>query len=600
MTWEAWLVLGLIAAMVVALIRNWGPPDLILLAVVTVLVTTGAVSTMLTGSSRLPQAEDALKSFGNEALITVGVLFVVAAGLTQTGAMSLVTAPILGRPKSALSAQLRLMFPVAGLSAFLNNTPIVAMFMPVVADWCKKNNLSPSKLFIPLSYATILGGLCTLIGTSTNLVVNGLWTQAGHPSLGMFDVTPVGGAVALVGLIYLVLFSRLLLKDRKPALGPTDDPREYTVEMVVEPGSGLVGQSIEAAGLRHLPGMYLLEIDREGTILPAVSPREKLAANDRLVFVGIVDSVIDLQRIRGLKVATDQVFKLDAPRTQRVLIEAVVSNTCPLVNKTIREGRFRSNYNAAVIAVGRNGKRLRDTKIGDIVLQAGDTLLLEAHPQFAERQHNSRDFFLVSKVEGATPPRHERAWVALGILTAMVVVAGFGWLGMLNASLLAAGLMILTGCCTPNEARTSVEWQVLLTIGAALALGKALQTSGAAEVIAGHFIGAAHGSPWAALAVVYAVALIFTELMSHSAAVAIVFPIAMAAAASMGVNPMPFVITLMVAGSCGFASPVAYQTHMMVYGPGGYRFTDFTRIGLPLDILCGVVAVIVTPMVWGF
>jgi di/tricarboxylate transporter len=596
MTWEAWLTVGLIAAMIVALVRNWGPPDLVLLGVLTILTTTGA----LTHSDKLPHAEDALKSFGNEALITVGVLFVIAAGLTQTGAMSLVTSPLLGRPKSALSAQLRLMFPVAGLSAFLNNTPIVAMFMPVVSDWCKKNNLSPSKLFIPLSYATILGGVCSLIGTSTNLVVNGLWTQAGHPSLGMFDVTPVGIPIAVVGLIYLVVFSRVLLKDRKPALSPADDPREYTVEMVVEPGSGLVGQTIEAAGLRHLPGMYLLEIDRDGHILPGVSRRVRLAANDRLVFVGIVDSVIDLQKIRGLKVATDQVFKLDAPRAQRVLIEAVVSNTCPLVNKTIREGRFRSNYNAAVIAVARNGKRLRNTKIGDIVLQPGDTLLLEAHPSFADQQHNSRDFFLVSKVEGATPPRHERAWLSLGILAGMVVIAGFGWMSMLNVSMVAAGLMIVTGCCTPGEARSSVEWYVLLTIGAALGIGKALQTSGAAEVIADRFIGAAHGSPLTALAVVYVVTLIFTELMSHSAAVAIVFPIAMATAVSMGVSPMPFVITLMVAGSCGFASPVAYQTHMMVYGPGDYRISDFTRNGLPLDVLCGVVTVIVTPMVWPF
>ena len=286
-----------------------------------------------------------------------------------------------------------------------------------------------------------------------------------------------GLALRLAGTVFILIFSRWLLPDRRPAISLTDDPRQYTVEMLVQPGGPLVGQSVEQAGLRHLPGLYLAEIDRQGMILPAVGPQERLRAGDRLLFVGVIESVVDLQKIRGLTPATDQTFKLDAPRTQRCLIEAVVSDRCPLAGKSVREGRFRSEYNAAVIAVARSGKRIT-ARIGDIVLQPGDTLLLEAHQDFVQQRRNSNHFFLVSGVENSAPTRHERAWLALVILAAMVVVAGFGWLDMLAAALLAGVLMILARCCTGTEARQSIDWSVLLVIGASLGIGKALDTSG--------------------------------------------------------------------------------------------------------------------------
>ena len=223
--------------------------------------------------------------------------------------------------------------------------------------------------------------------------------------------------------------------------------------------------------MRHLPGLYLAEIERDGQVLPAVASHERLHAQDRLVFVGIVESVVDLQKIRGLQPATNQVFKLDVPRTDRCLIEAVVSNSCPLVGMTIREGRFRAVYNAAVIALARNGERVH-RKLGDLVLQAGDTLLLEAHPEFADRHRNSRDFFLVSQVEDSVPARHDRAWVALTILSGMVLMASQDWVGMLNAAMLAAGLMIMTGCCSGAAARRSIDWQVLVVIGASFGLNR--------------------------------------------------------------------------------------------------------------------------------
>jgi len=293
------------------------------------------------------------------------------------------------------------------------------------------------------------------------------------------------------------------------------------------------------------------------------------------------------------------VFKLDAPRTQRCLIEAVVSNTCPLVGLSIRAGRFRSVYNAAVIAVARNGARLAG-KIGDIVLQAGDTLLLEAHPSFVEAQRNSRDFFLVSRVEGSTLPRHDRAWAALVILLAMVVVAGAQWLSMLNAALLAAGAMILTRCCSATAARRSVEWSVLVVIGCAFGIGQALQKTGVARDVAHTLIGVAGNNPWLALAMVYAATMLFSEVMSHVAAAVMIFPIALATAEGMQVSFTPFAMAIMMAASCGFATPVVYQTNLMVYGPGGYRFTDYLRFGGPLNLIVWAVTVAVAPRVWPF
>jgi di/tricarboxylate transporter len=474
------------------------------------------------------------------------------------------------------------------------------MFVPVVGDWSRKLRLSPSKLMIPLSYAAIFGGTCTLIGTSTNLVVNGLLiSEAGETGLKMFDITRVSLPCAIAGLIYVMAVNRWLLPERKPAISESDDPRQYTVEMVVEPGSSLVGKTIEQAGLRHLPGLFVGEIIRDGRVIGAVSPQEKLQAEDQLVFVGIVDSIIDLQKIRGLTPATNQVFKLDAPRTERCLIEAVVSNSCPIVGQTIREGQFRTRYDAVVIAVARNGERLRG-KIGDIILKPGDTLLLEAKPSFMEQHRGSRDFYLFSAIPNSEPLRHEKAPLALVILLGMVLLVAIGWLSMLKAAILAAVLMILTRCCAPDRAFQSIEWSVLLVIAAALGIGQALDVTGAATAIATAFIGIAGDNPWIALAVVYGITSIMTEVITNNAAAALVFPIALAVAQNLEVNFMPFAIAIMIAASASFSTPIGYQTNLMVYGPGGYRFTDFMRIGIPLNLLFWIITVAIAPLVYPF
>jgi di/tricarboxylate transporter len=342
-----------------------------------------------------------------------------------------------------------------------------------------------------------------------------------------------------------------------------------------------------------------MEIDRENQVLAAPSSNVILHANDRLVFAGIVESVVDLQKLRGLTPATNQVYKLDEPRTNRTLVEAVVSNTCPLVGRTIRESRFRTIYNAAVIAVARNGERLRK-KIGDIVLQPGDTLLLEARASFAAQHRNSRDFYLVSRINDSAPPRHERAWVALVILAAMVVTVAAGWLDILNAALLAAGAMVITRCCTASTVLRAIDWQVLLVIAAAFGLGAAMEASGAAAVIAKRLIGLAGANPHMTLVVIYGVTMLFTEIITNNAAAVLVFPIALSTAQQIGVSPLPFVFAIMMAASASFSTPIGYQTNLMVYGPGGYKFTDYFRVGGPLNVLLWLVAVIIIPRVWPF
>jgi di/tricarboxylate transporter len=567
---------------------------MVMLAVVGVFMTAGLFS------DKFPSAGKLVAGLGNEAVITVAVLYVVVVGLSRTGAMSLLTRPLLGRPKSASAAQARLMIPCAGLSAFLNNTPIVAMFMPVLSDLCKRTGIAPGKLFMPLSFATILGGTCTLIGTSTNMVVYGLVVAetGNRDALGMFDLSWVAVPATVVGILFILITSRWLLPDRKPTLSASSDPREYTTEMELEPGSPLIGKSIEEAGLRGLPGVYLAEIERGAKVLPAVASTEVLQAGDRLVFVGIVDSVVELRKVRGLRPATNQVFKLDAPRSERCMIEAVVSNHCPLIGMTIRDGKFRSVYNAAVIAVARSGQRIHK-KIGDIVLEPGDQLLLEAHPSFHDQQRNSKDFFLVSRLEDSSPPGHEKAWIAIALLLAMVVVAGFEWLPMVHAGLIAAGAMLLTGCCNTTDARRSIDWEVLVTIAAALGIGETMRSTGLAANIASgavEAIGSEH--PWLVLATIYATTMLLTELLSNNATAALMYPIAMATAKSLGLDYHPFLVAIMIAASCGFATPFGYQTNLMVYGPGGYRFTDFLKLGVPLDLMTMAVTLTVIPLVW--
>jgi di/tricarboxylate transporter len=558
-------------------------------ATVTVLILTGV----------LP-VEEALSGLANPGLATVGVLYIVAAGLVNTGAAHALGTRFLGLPRSTAVAQIRLMLPAAAASGFLNNTPLVAMLVPVVEEWGRRCRISLSKLMIPLSYATILGGMLTLIGTSTNVIVYGLVLEdTTLGPMGFWEIALVGLPCAIAGILYMVATQKWLLPERKPPLADFGAAREYAIEMLLQDNSPMIGKSVEQAGLRQLPGAFLAEIERGPTVLPAVAPTEKLQAGDRLLFVGVVNSVAELLRLRGLVPAPEQVFKLSAPRPERRLFEVVVSDTCPVTGRTIRDGQFRTRYNAVVLAVARNGERLR-AKIGDIELRAGDTLLLESRPNFLAQQRNSRDFLLVSELQGVTIPHHDRMWIAVGVLGLMVALASTGLLSMLEAGLVASGLMLATRCIKPNAARASIDWSVLVVIAASLGVGQALETSGAAQALADFWLGAAGTNPLLALAAVYVFTNVVTEMISNNAAAVMSFPIAMATAEGLGVSLWPFVVVVMMAASCGFATPIGYQTNLMVYGPGGYRFSDYVRFGLPLNVLVGVVTVLLAPVFWPF
>lgn len=587
---DAWITIAVIIICFLSLILTRWAADVVLMGGLTLLLVFGILT---------PEA--ALSGLANEGMVTVAVLFIVSAGLRETGAINWITDTLLGRPSSVGNAQLRIMAPVAALSAFLNNTPVVAMLIPAVNDWARKYQLSVSKLLMPLSYAAIVGGTCTLIGTSTNLIVNGLLIkESGGDGLSMFELAWVGIPCVILVFVYVLIASKWLLPERKSAITQFSDVRQYTVEMLVQPGSSIDGKSIEAAGLRQLSGLYLVEIERHGNILPAVSPKEQLEGNDRLVFAGVIDSVVDLQKIRGLKPASDQVFKINTPRPDRSFIEAVVSDTSPVLSKTVKESQFRSHYNAVIIAVSRNGEQLR-MKIGEVILQPGDTLLLEAPLAFVEQHRNSRDFFLVSELEGSSPPRHDKALLSLAILLAMVVVVSTGMVSMLKGAFVAAGLMIISRCLTGSNARRAVDLQVLVVIAASFGLGQALYQTGAADYLAGLIIElAGDGDPLIALAAVYGATALLTAMITNNAAAVLMFPVVLSMATTLGVNYMPFVIMLMLAASTSFATPIGYQTNLMVFGPGGYHFADFIRMGLPLTILVGVVSLLIVPMIWPF
>lgn len=489
---DAWLTLAvLMLCLGILVITRWAA-DAVLIAGVGVLMFAGVLS-----------PEQALAGMANPGMITVGVLYVVVTSLQHTGVVAMISERVLLPPRSLAHAQWRMMLPVAGLSSVLNNTPVVAMMIPAVAEWANRHKLSVSQLMIPLSYASIVGGLCTLVGTSTNLVINGmLLREPGATGLGMFELAWVGIPCVLVTVLYTVGVSRWLLPDRAGASARFEDARQYIVEMQLEAGSPLAGQSIEGAGLRHLPSVYLIEIERNGHLITVVSPQQRLEAGDRLVFAGDVGSVVDLQKIRGLRPAETQIFKLRTDRDQRCLVEVVMSNDFPGLGRTIRDMLFRNRYGAAIIAVSRQGQNLRG-RLGDIVLAPGDTLLLETDPDFVGRQQYSRDFLLVSQVENSQPMRHDRRFIAGAILIAMVLVVAFGILSMFEAALMAAGGMVLTGCTTVHNARQSLDWQVLLVIAASIGLGTAVETSGMAAVVAQAIVGAVLESPAALLAVFF-------------------------------------------------------------------------------------------------
>lgn len=587
MDWQGWFTLFVTAASLVILILTNVKPHLVMMAVLTSLSTLG----ILTGS-------EAIAGFSNPGLITVAAMFIVAGGVHHSGGVDLLVDKILGSPTGTRSAMSRIFGPIVLLSGFLNNTPVVATMIPAVHAWARKIKIPASKLMIPLSYTAILGGTLTLIGTSTNLVVNGQYQAlTGEPGFSLFAITPVGLPVAVLGLGFMWLFFPYWLPDRskKQAFA---NLREFTLEVAVDPKGPLVGKTVVQAGLRNLERIYLVEIERQGTIITAVPSQEVLHGNDRLVFAGDTQAISDLLRINGIMASRENGHSapLEIHRAERRLVEAVVSPHCSAVGKAIRDARFRDRYGAAVLAVARDGERVKGN-LGTIKLQAGDTLLLEARPAFVSRQRYAKDFLLINDLNEETP-RHERAMLSWLILVAIVLAAGFGLVSMLDASLIGAGLMILTRCCTLNQAERSLDLPVIVTIAASFSLGVALQKTGVAGHIAETIVSFSFDRAWLMLVLTYLVVSLLTETITNNAAAVIMLPIVLEMTEKASLNSEPFILALMIAASASFATPLGYQTNLMVYGPGGYRFSDFLRVGLPMNVFIGIVTLGVILLGW--
>lgn len=590
MGWEAWLTIAVTVMVLIGLVLE-KPADLLF---------TGAI--VFLSLCRVITPKEAFSGFISESVLMVAALFVVTAGLKVTGIVDLVGAKVMGPARTELGGLLLLSAFTIVASAFLNNTPIVAMMIPIVIAWCRKFRVAPSKLLIPLSFMTILGGVCSRIGTSTNLVVAGKMQEANMPELGFFELGYVGVPCAIVGVTYILTIGRKLLPERKELMEQLGESRrEYLVEMVVTSACRLVGQSIEAAGLRRLDGLFLIEIDRRGTVIAPVSPDTVMESDDRLVFTGVVGTIVDLKKIPGLESVTESTDESAQAQRRRRLCEAVVSRSSPLIGQTVRDAQFRSHYNAAIVAIHRNGARLT-TKIGEVKLEAGDTLLMQTGPHFVQAHRNNPDFYLVSDVEGSQPLRHERWWVALVIFAALLVTMFFAKsdIAMLGA-FVAGGLMVVTRCMSASDARQTVEWPVLIAIGASFGLGTALDQSGAAFFLSSKLVALTQPlGPYATLAAIYFVTMVLNELITNNGAAALAFPFCLEAARLSHCDPRPFVMAVALAASLAFASPVGYQTHMMVFGPGGYRFSDFVKVGVPLNILLWITCVILIPLVWPF
>lgn len=569
--------------MTIVLVKEIFDTDIVIFSVLLLLIV-----------GRVINIKEAFVGFSNSGMLTVGFLFIVARALQETGVLNRLGDIFLGNNKKNMSVRLlRFLFPVSAISAFFNNTPIVAMLIPVIHSWARKNDYSISKFLIPLSYAAILGGTCTLIGTSTNLVIHGLMIESGVGGMSFFEISKIGIPLMFIGILVISIFSHRFLPDRKePIIELGDQTREFVIELKVQYDYRYLGCSIEEAGLRHLKGLFLFQIERNQKILAPVGHDEKIQLGDRLFFTGLPKTIIELQKTPGLTVLKDTKFDLKNYNSDKLkTFEAVISPSSPLIGYNIRESNFRGRYNAAILAIHRSGERIKK-KVGDIVLRAGDTLLILAGHNFLKDWYNSNDFYLVSESEKIPSKPRWYLLFSLSTLFLMILSMALNILPILASVSIAAVILIISKCITPHEARKSVEWSVLLIIASSFGIAKALDNSGVAYFMANKLvIMVGSFGILGILAGVYFITSLYTEIITNNAAAALLFPISLSAANQAGLDPRPFLIAVAIGASASFATPLGYQTNLMVYGPGGYKFNDFLKVGIPMNIFIGVIAV---------
>ena len=589
MSAEAWITILVLVAVVYSLVRDLLAPAAAMLAGTAVLLLTGVID-----------AEEAFSGFSNPAPITVALLYILAKAVSATGLLEPLIDRALQTGGSARATLGRVLPPVLVASSVLNNTPIVAMMVPHFLSWTSRHGKSPSRYLMPLSFAAILGGTVTLIGTSTNLVISGLLAEAGYEPLSFFEITVVGLPVAIVGLILVIGLAPQVLPDRTSI---RDDfgtaGREFIIDMLVNEDGPLDGTTVELGGLRNLSGVFLVEIVRADEIVAPVRPEMVLHGADRLRFAGRVDQVVDLMAIPGISSTESEQFEgFDTSRSS--FFEVVVGATSPLVGHTLKGFRFRGYYQAAVVAIHRAGQRI-DAKLGDVTVRVGDTLVLLADPGFRSRWRDRSDFLLISPL-GEVPltPRRGGPVVAVATIGA-VLLAATGVLPALEAVLLGVMIILAFRVLTPGEAKNAIDLDVILTMAGGFGLAAAMQVSGLAETIAAGMVDSfgSVGAIGALLGIVLAT-VVLTELVSNTAAALIMFPIAVSAAIELGLDDVRgFAIAVAVAASASFLTPIGYQTNTMVYGPGGYRYTDYARLGAPTSIAMVLIILATVPVFWG-
>ena len=582
MIWEAWLTLAVVAVAVAVLTRDLISPAVAFTAAVVVLLVAGVVT-----------PEEAFQGFSNPAPITVAALYVLARAVEKSGALQPIVRATLGAGKSVRMALARLTIPVAAASAFLNNTPIIAMLAPQVEEWADQRGDSASRYLMPLSFAAILGGMTTLIGTSTNLVVSGLLVAEGHDPFTMFELTRIALPIAVVGLAINVLAAPRLLPDRLPPRqeARSRGGRSFSVRMIVEPGGPLDGVSVARVQEALPDTARIVYFERDGEGAGQIAPDKVLKGRDFLTLIGDTDAVLDLHEVSGLASSQQPHLPYEFRSARHAYFEAVIAPESPLVGRSLVDVRFLARYQATVVAIHRAGEPVHG-RLAREPLKPGDTLLVIADRGFAERWRDRNDFLLVSRLGAAAPPLTRQAGIVLAIGAAIVLGAGLEVLPILHLSLLGALALVLFGILTPNEAKDAIDFDVIVVIGAAFGLAAAVESSGLGHGAAGLVAGTMGGfGPQGAMAGIVISTIALSSIITNNAAAALVLPIAISTAAGFGIEPRAAAVAVALSASASFMTPIAYQTNLMVYGPGGYHFCDYARLGTPLTLVVMVVLI---------
>lgn len=602
MTLESYIVLFGIIAMIVALAMDAMRPGLVLFSAAVFFMALGIIT-----------PGEMAAGFSNKGMLTVGVLFLVSEGVRYSGVMNKFAVFSLPKEKKSMPRMLlTLMIPISTLSAFMNNTPVVIIFAPMIKRWAEKLKISPSKFLIPLSYATIFGGICTLIGTSTNLVVDGMMQEAGYKGLNMFEIGKIGLIVAFCGWIYIAFIGHYLLsdKDKGNKKNSRIDNKEYYFNLLVTKNSKHIGEVIRKGKLSDNKNITIVGIERDKLMIYTQNERVVLQENDNLLVCGFEENIENVLSISGLDIITNGDVEKLLKSEDLHRVEAVLAPRFPGIGSTLEEFDFYNRYKGIVLAIHRNGSNIT-SNLNNERLRPGDSLIVLAEKDFVENWKDSKIFFLISsKGEMEKPVKTYKIGWTIAILLLMILGATFGQYlptvrgnspDMFFFATAAAVVMALLKIFPPKKYAQAISWDVLITIASAFAISKALFNSGAAEQVAQMAINSVkHMGPAAVLAIIYLLTMIFTEIITNNAAAAIAFPIALSAANQLGVDPKPFFIAICIAASASFSTPIGYQTNMIVQSIGNYKFNDYLKVGIPLNIMTFILSVIFIPMIWKF